>query len=1237
MKYFFPAIVGVALGLASAHGQLFNFTTVAGSAAQGNVDGVTNLAQFYNPGGVAMDTSGNIYVADTGDNTIRKITPNGTVSTFAGFPGMSGSSDGNGTNALFNAPQGVAVDGSGNVYVADSGNFTIRKITTGGLVSTLAGLAGNSGSSDGLGTNAQFYEPEGITVDGSGNIFVADTWNHTIREVSPEGQVVTIAGSAGDFGCTNAMGTNALFYEPQGVAVDSSDDVFVADTGNNLIREIAANGTVTTLAGSAGNFGYTNATGTNALFNSPQGISRDSSGNLYVADYLNNAIREITPSGVVTTIAGSAGGNFGSVNGTGTNALFWGPQGIVVNPTNSLFVYVADTGNSTIRQLGLEIAAPIWNISTLAGNASIGSTNATGTKARFFWPMGVASDGQGNFYVADAANDTIRKITSGGVVSTFAGSPGVAGTNDGSSALFNAPQAVAVDKSGNVYVADSGNFTIRKITSGGMVSTLAGLPGTSGCTDGTGTNAEFNDPEGIAVDTSGNVYVADTLNHTIREVTPAGVVTTIAGTAGVFGDVDGTGSAALFNRPTGLAIDSSGNLYVTDFYNQTVREIMPGGVVTTLAGLPGVFGNMDGANRTARFFEPQGIAVDISGNVYVADSGNHEVRQLTPSGTNWIVSTLAGLAGTSGSANGSGVAARFCYPAGMAFYSGDLFLADSANNTIRSGSMITDSSPTILSQPQSLSVNAGSPATFSVGATGGTLYYQWLFNGVNIPGATSSSYTLSSAQMANAGDYSVLVTSPTGSTLSSTAVLTVYAPPAITSQPASQSCLQGSTVTFSVAASPQPLTYQWLVNGQPLANSANVSGANTATLTLSNVTTANDANYSVLVNNGYGNVMSSSATLTVFFIPPADSIQPVAWWLLNEGTGSTAYDYSGNGHNGTLNSGVSWTPAGYSGNGAYFNATEYSLITIASPFTEKTDWTATMWVNRWENKSGSVLISGANYALKLEQANATNRVGYTHYGAEDYALGYTTPTSTWVHLAFVETSSGVSVYANGVLMANNITNSELQATALGVDEYTVYTTDYLDATLNDVRIYNQALTQQQIANIYQYGRISPIPAITLTSPANGTSFTVSTNITLTASVVNNGQTVTGVQFYAGTNLLGVTATAPYSWTWTNVPAGNYSLTAAALYSGATNASEPIGIYVSPSTVETNITSSVTNGTLQLSWPADHTGWRLLVQTDSDLVGMTTNWSTVSGSVTTNEMTIPIVGGNGGVFYRLVYP
>jgi sugar lactone lactonase YvrE len=1236
MKIFLPIVLGAGLLASSASAQLFNFTTLAGSAGTGTNDGIGTNALFNHPGGAAMDWNGNIFVADTASHTIRKISPAGTVSTFAGSPGISGSADG--TNALFNSPQAVAADSAGNVYVADTGNFTIRKITPGGVVSTLAGSPGISGSADGTNAAALFFEPEAVAVDGAGNVFVADTWNHTIRKTTPAGAVTTIAGSPGIFGSTDANGTNALFYEPQGMAVDASGDIFVADTGNNTIREIAPGGNVSTIAGWPGNFGSADATGTNAIFNSPRGMSIDGSGNLLVADYLNHTVREISSAGAVTTIAGSPG-IFGSVDGTNGSARFRGLQGVVVNPTNNNLLCVADTGNSTIRQLAA--SGGNWVVTTPAGNASIGSKDLTGGAARFFWPMGAALDSSGNLYVADAGNDTIRKVTPAGAVTTVAGTPGIAGSADGTvaNALFNSPQAVAVDAAGNIFVSDTGNGTVREITSGGSVSTIAGSAGNFGSADGTNTGAQFFEPEGIAVDASDNVCVADTFNHTLRKITAAGVVTTLAGSPGISGSADGTNNLALFNRPTGLAMDGSGNLFVTDLFNHTIRKVTAAGVVTTLAGLAGNFGSADGTNSYARFFEPEGIAVSGT-TIFIADSGNHSLRQLTPVGTNWLVSTVAGWPGNSGSADGSGIAARFSYPAGLAVNTNGILLAvDSGNDTIRAGSMITNNPPVIISQPQSVAVNMGTAAAFNISASGSpSLYFQWQFNGASVPGANATSFNLPAAQPANAGTYTVTVTSPTGSVSSSNATLTVYAPPVITNQPISQQCLQGTNVTFSVLAGTPPLTYQWQKNGVTLFNSGNISGATTAALAISNTTTADSAGYSVVIGNGHGFTTSSTAALTVFFVPTPDSPSPYAWWLLNEGVGTAAFDYSGNNHNGTLNTGVLWTNTVQMGNGAFFIGTNPASIAIANPFLIITNWTATFWVNRWGSKNSSVLLGGQSYALKLEQASSGSHVGFTHYGVKDYALNYGTPQNTWTHLAFVETNSVVSLYVNGTFVTSSNTAASLNATTLGFG-LTAGTSDYLDATLDDVRVYTNALTAQQVTNLFAFGRAAPIPAITLTAPANGTNFIVSSNIALAATVASNGQNMVRVEFRSSTtNLLGQAAAPPYAWTWTNAAAGSYVLTARAVFNGANTVdSAPVGIVVVPSTNSASISFTAGNGSLQLSWPLDHTGWRLQVQTNLPTVGLTTNWADVSGATATNQISVPVNPANGNVFYRLIYP
>jgi len=297
-------------------------------------------------------------------------------------------------------------------------------------------------------------------------------------------------------------------------------------------------------------------------------------------------------------------------------------------------VYVADYGNDQVRRI-----TPTGVVTTVAGSRKAGDADGTGTTASFHFPEGVALDSAGNVYVADYGNNQIRKITPAGVVTTLAGS-GEQGDADGAgkAASFNAPESVTVDSAGNVYVADYGNNGIRKITQAGVVTTLAGL-GAPGDTDGAGRAASFNGPEGVAADSAGNVYVADYGNNEVRRITPAGVVTTIAG-SGKEGNADGTGKAASFNGPEGVAVDSAGNVYVADYGNNEIRKITPAGVVTTLAG-SGAEGNADGTGRAASFDNPEGVAVDSAGNVYVGDEFNNAIRKITPAG---VVTTLAGSA-----------------------------------------------------------------------------------------------------------------------------------------------------------------------------------------------------------------------------------------------------------------------------------------------------------------------------------------------------------------------------------------------------------------------------------------------------------------------------------------------------------------------------------------------------------------------------------------------------------------
>jgi len=325
------------------------------------------------------------------------------VTTLAGSVLKSGSADGPATNALFSDPTGLAIDAAGNVFVADNQNHTIRKLSTAGLVSTLAGRPGQSGSADGIGTNAFFNNPSGIVLAPNGLLYVTDTGNHTIRSVSLNGAVNKLAGVAGQSGATNGAGNQALFNTPLGIAVDQAGILYVADSGNHQIRKVTAGGGVTTLAGSPGVWGATDGTGEAALFNGPVGLAVDGSGNVFVSDANNHTIRKITPAGVVTTFAGVAGVT-GANDGTGSGALFCKPAEMKIDRNGNLFV--VDSFSHTIREL-----SPNAEVRTVAGLAgSGGAANGLGGQARFFNPYGLAIDHNGNLRVSDTYNQTVRFV-----------------------------------------------------------------------------------------------------------------------------------------------------------------------------------------------------------------------------------------------------------------------------------------------------------------------------------------------------------------------------------------------------------------------------------------------------------------------------------------------------------------------------------------------------------------------------------------------------------------------------------------------------------------------------------------------------------------------------------------------------------------------------------------------------------------------------------------------------------
>lgn len=525
------------------------------------------------------------------------------------------------------------------------------------------------------------------------------------------------------------------------------------------------------------------------------------------------------------------------------------------------FLILIAFGLVTVLRAQTNLAVFTW--AGLAG--AHGVNDGVGTNASFYYPCGVALDRAGNLYLADAENQIVREINTAGVVTTLAGSPGSAGTNDGSGDLarFDGPQSVAINADGTVmFVADTAN-TIRKMVITGtnwVVSTFAGSAGITGTNDGNGSAARFNDPRCVALATNGDIYVADANNATIRKVTASGMVTTLAGYGGKTGTNDATGSAARFNQPRYLAVDDATNVYVADWNNFTVRRISSAGVVTTLAGLAGTSGTNDGTGSAARFYSPRGVSVDKTGNVYVADYWNCTIRKITATG---IVTTIAGRPGVSGSADGYYTNATFLDPFTVLIDSTGtaLYIVDNNNQTIRKG-IFDYGQPFVAKEPRLTTVLYETNLTLAPAVANATpSSYQWIFNGTNLPEATNASLTITNVQFAAEGNYGVILNNGKGA--STNAIDTVQVVPlVITSQPQDAAGMVGADLQFTVGvASFLPLTYQWYFGSMRIANGTNVS------LPVSDVQTTDAGYYQVSISTAYGSATSLPAALDVLGVP----------------------------------------------------------------------------------------------------------------------------------------------------------------------------------------------------------------------------------------------------------------------------------------------------------------------------------------------------------------------------------
>jgi trimeric autotransporter adhesin len=600
-----------------------------GSSGFSGDQGPATAARLDNPVGMAIDSAGNLYIADTRNNRIRKVTPAGIISTVAGNGNYGHRGDGGpAVAAELGSPCGVAIDFSDNLYIADS--HRIRKVSTAGIISTVAG-DGKSGLDDGGSATAAHFDPQGIAVDSKGNLYISDALHHRIRKVTPAGIISTMAGNGTEgFSGDGGVATEAQLDDPFGVAFDSTGNLYISDARNNRIRKVTPAGIISTVAGN-GNYGYS-GDGSSAIaaeLCEPDGLAVDSAGNLYIADTRNDRIRKVTTVGIISTVAGNGTQGFSGDGGLATAAQLNNPSSIAVDSAGNF--YISDTGNNRIRKV-----TPAGIISTVVGNGNYGCYSGDGgpaIAARLCGPNGVAVDSAGNLYIADQGNNRIRKVTTVGIISTVAGNGTKGYSGDGgvaSAAQLNNPHSVAVNSTGNLYIADAGNNRIRKVTPTGIISTVAGN-GTEGFNGdgGPAIAAQLSFPFAISVDSKGNIYFLEANGNRIRKVTTSGIISIATG-KGAGGIEDGeTADEALLDKD-GLAVDSAGNIYFAESKNHRICKVSTAGIISTVAGNETAGFSGDGGPATeAQLLYPTGLAVDFSNNLYIVDQENHRIRKVT--------------------------------------------------------------------------------------------------------------------------------------------------------------------------------------------------------------------------------------------------------------------------------------------------------------------------------------------------------------------------------------------------------------------------------------------------------------------------------------------------------------------------------------------------------------------------------------------------------------------------------
>ncbi len=661
-------------------------TTVAGSEFVFRGDGQPAVNASLGPvGGVAVDSDGNVFACDRGNHLVVKISRDGILTVVAGngLAGFSGDG-GPATSARLSGPLGVAVDSAGNLYIADGAN--VRKVTLNGTITTVAG-GGSCRDCEGVPATSVFLYAAGVAVDAGGNIYIAG--DRRIRKVDTNGLITTVAGGGplcsppqqpcgGDGG--PAIG--ASLYDPPDVAVDTAGNLYILER-DSRVRKVDSGGTITTVAGTPLRIAPFRVGGT--------GVAVDVTGNLYITSTPDGRVVKVTAGGSVSTIAGTGTEGYSGDGGPAVAAALDVPDGVAVDTLGN--VYLADRGNFRIRKVNAA-----GTISTIAGRGDFKFAGDGGpaVSAAHYAPYGLAFDQAGNLFISDTESHRIRRVNPAGLTTTIAGTGlrGYSGDGGpGTSAMLYRPESVAVDPVGNVYIADTWNFRIRKISPDGRITTAAGRPPLppAGLT------------LGLALDSAGQLYY--NYGHQVARLNPGGGFSVVAGTgdAGFSGD-GGPATAARLAAPYGVAVDAAGNVYIADTFNHRVRKVDRNGTISTVAG-NGVrgFSGDGGLATNAALSSPRGLAVDATGNIYIGD-GSYRIRKVSAAG---VITRFAGTGffGFSGD-GGEATAAAVTVPTSIATdAAGNVYFADPGNDRIRA---VLAAAPSFQAAPASLTFSARS-------------------------------------------------------------------------------------------------------------------------------------------------------------------------------------------------------------------------------------------------------------------------------------------------------------------------------------------------------------------------------------------------------------------------------------------------------------------------------------------------------------------------------------------------